>query len=650
MYARSSLSRGSGSPLSVADSPGRRPDGALCAAPACVLDLYEAAWYGTPGGHAAAGAAASSAAAARARPWYANPATGSTPSLYQDDVMDGLLPEALPPADGAPGFLHQHEQQEQARANGYGSPSRAAARRPLAAHHWQQQQQAVQVPHPSLPLSKQQQQQREWQEQQQQQQQQQQQEWQEQQRYEQEYRRVAPVPIGNGDTSANGASSGQGSAADAPVLGTWAQRRTYLLAKRNSFRLAPTREGHEGPAAEAAASAQPIPGAPQSAADKASGGAAPANAASAAGAAAAAAAAAAAGAAADQAAPAPAPDPDEEGEEGEEDDEEVIARAAWRWRFAKRWQAEQVRQLDPSASAGEGDGMEEALEYLAACGQQWDLSRTMSDGMGSGSVPRMLGTMDSGSGLLASELLVGGDASRHASFSHSPLAAAAGGRRNATPARPSMLGAAAGAGAAANGAAAATTSAAGGARRGAAGAAAGGGRHGAATRELTAVTRRATALLQTVTDLDRAAEERWREAQAPPGGELWVGALLETVEIDDWGKFKFVLVRLRDHAGRQKLVVRGANYSSEGKLLEGLHRQVVAAAAAHEVPTEPLETVGGGVMEWRRDRDRHLHLHSPFVAPTSGMAASEVLSLTAVLSKQSLPIHYRVTAQGGKAL
>lgn len=54
--------------------------------------------------------------------------------------------------------------------------------------------------------------------------------------------------------------------------------------------------------------------------------------------------------------------------------------------------------------------------------------------------------------------------------------------------------------------------------------------------------------------------------------------------------------------------------------------------------------------EWRRDRDRHLHLHSPFVAPASGMTSGEVLNLAAVLSKQSLPIHYRVTAQGGKAL
>jgi hypothetical protein len=89
--------------------------------------------------------------------------------------------------------------------------------------------------------------------------------------------------------------------------------------------------------------------------------------------------------------------------------------------------------------------------------------------------------------------------------------------------------------------------------------------------------------------------------------------------------------------------------------MEALHRQVVAAAAAHDVPTEPLEVVGGGVAEWRRDRDRHLHLHSPHAAPRAGgpngpMAAAEVLNLVGVLTKQSLPIHYKVTTEAGKAL
>jgi hypothetical protein len=72
---------------------------------------------------------------------------------------------------------------------------------------------------------------------------------------------------------------------------------------------------------------------------------------------------------------------------------------------------------------------------------------------------------------------------------------------------------------------------------------------------------------------------RWREAQAAQSGGLWVGAVVDSVEVDDWGKFKFVLVRLRDGGGRQKMLVRGGNYASEGALVEALHRQARASGS-----------------------------------------------------------------------
>ncbi|GBF98655.1 hypothetical protein Rsub_11649 [Raphidocelis subcapitata] len=309
-------------------------------------------------------------------------------------------------------------------------------------------------------------------------------------------------------------------------------------------------------------------------------------------------------------------------EEEEDDDEDnALARAAWRWRFARRWQAEQARQLDPAASTGEdGDGVDDLLAVLGACGAApWELSRTASDG-GEGSMHGR-GTAGSVSLLGQEAMLVegdggGGGVSREPSFYGSP-----GGGRAARPGS-SLGGRPAGAGA------------------------------GAATRELTATARRATQLLRAQSAAERAAEARWREAAAPPGGEVWVGALLPAVEVDTWGTFRFVLVRLRDHTadGRQKLLVRGANYASEGKLLEGLHRQVLAAAAARGVPAEPLELVGSGVMEWRRDRDRCLQLHSPLVPPRAGgrsMAPAEVLSLASVLTQQSLPCTYRCSVGGG---
>ncbi len=56
-------------------------------------------------------------------------------------------------------------------------------------------------------------------------------------------------------------------------------------------------------------------------------------------------------------------------------------------------------------------------------------------------------------------------------------------------------------------------------------------------------------------------------------------------------------------------------------------------------------------MEWRRERDRHLHLHAGFTcANTLGAGAGlakpasphELLSLAAVLTKQNLPMHFKV--------
>jgi hypothetical protein len=61
---------------------------------------------------------------------------------------------------------------------------------------------------------------------------------------------------------------------------------------------------------------------------------------------------------------------------------------------------------------------------------------------------------------------------------------------------------------------------------------------------------------------------------------MWVGALLEGVQVDPWGKFKFMLLRVKDRNGRQVLLVRGANNSSESQIVEELHKQVRPTVAA----------------------------------------------------------------------
>lgn len=61
---------------------------------------------------------------------------------------------------------------------------------------------------------------------------------------------------------------------------------------------------------------------------------------------------------------------------------------------------------------------------------------------------------------------------------------------------------------------------------------------------------------------------------AVQGPALWVGALLEAAQVDPWGKFKFLLLRMKDRNGRQMLLVRGSNNATDAKIVEELHREV----------------------------------------------------------------------------
>jgi len=53
-------------------------------------------------------------------------------------------------------------------------------------------------------------------------------------------------------------------------------------------------------------------------------------------------------------------------------------------------------------------------------------------------------------------------------------------------------------------------------------------------------------------------------------------------------------------------------------------------------------------------RDRHLHISGGYVSRTSSAGgpstATEVMRLAAVLTQQVLPMHYKVTSEGGKQL
>eukprot|EP00198_Chlamydomonas_reinhardtii_P004739 XP_001694075.1 predicted protein [Chlamydomonas reinhardtii] len=191
-----------------------------------------------------------------------------------------------------------------------------------------------------------------------------------------------------------------------------------------------------------------------------------------------------------------------------------------------------------------------------------------------------------------------------------------------------------------------------------------------ASREVASLNRRAAVVLQQQLDCEQQADRRVQEslAQGPP----WVGHYIPVVQIDEWGSFRFLMLKLRDQsmargttvgAERQRILIRGHNYGSEGQLMEECNREILGQSQRNNVPFEAPTVMGGGVMEWRRDRDRHLHLHSGFVMdrslPSAGMlsglgptamggsgrpaSAIDLLNLAAALARQSFPPTYKIT-------
>lgn len=58
------------------------------------------------------------------------------------------------------------------------------------------------------------------------------------------------------------------------------------------------------------------------------------------------------------------------------------------------------------------------------------------------------------------------------------------------------------------------------------------------------------------------------------------------------GIFKFLVLKLRGRSDRQRILVRGHNYATEGKLVEDLNRQMIQLSAQHGLPVEVIEVRG----------------------------------------------------------
>ncbi|EFJ43167.1 hypothetical protein VOLCADRAFT_119187 [Volvox carteri f. nagariensis] len=334
--------------------------------------------------------------------------------------------------------------------------------------------------------------------------------------------------------------------------------------------------------------------------------------------------------------------PIEEAAERQMDAEAMIQEAAWRWRFTRRWQAEQARTGPEQASASAPrDQMEEALAYLQATNGTTSVSMQIANvssrGGGShGSGSRGGGGMSMDGSLMLTGMpgTLGGAASTLGG--DWPLAACGSGSGSFTSG-PRIL-----------------------ARQVS-------GELLAASREVASLNRRAAAVLQQQLDCELQADRRVQESlgQGPP----WLGHFIPLVQIDEWGSFRFLMLKLRDQSARgggapgserQRILIRGHNYGTEGQLMEECNREILSLAHKHAVPFEAPTCMGGGVMEWRRDRDRHLHLHSGFVMdhtlpmatgggglmPANGSrpaSAIDLLNLAAALARQSFPPTYKIT-------
>ncbi|KAK9814256.1 hypothetical protein WJX72_003015 [[Myrmecia] bisecta] len=160
-----------------------------------------------------------------------------------------------------------------------------------------------------------------------------------------------------------------------------------------------------------------------------------------------------------------------------------------------------------------------------------------------------------------------------------------------------------------------------------------------ATAKVVSVARRAQELLALQADIEKEVASRWASG---PAGSCWAGNFVQSVQIDTYGTFSFVVLKLSDAQRRQQFIVRGSNFQTELQMMERVKQEVQQARRIHDVLAANVEIVGVGRMTWQGDTDRHLYI-SPVVSHLYPSAtARDMVSLAASLVQQSLPCHYHV--------
>ncbi|KAL4431214.1 hypothetical protein ABPG75_006470 [Micractinium tetrahymenae] len=342
---------------------------------------------------------------------------------------------------------------------------------------------------------------------------------------------------------------------------------------------------------------------------------------------------------------------------------------AWRWRFSRKWATEQQRYYEgePGQPASMVSDDLDAMAFTQACGVGVNLQIMPNSAIrrstlaASAGDEGQLGLEASTShlslcqfdvdasymsgGVLSADMSPGGSAhgARGAEAALRLQRATSGGLP------PACAGAGAGRGQAAE-------------RRqhggnGWQGGAAPSPRGPSATRTVLSMASKARDLLQKQGAIEAEVEDRWERARSAGGS--WVGASLQAVCIDMYGRFKYCVLRVSDSAGHTRFLVRGRAGASPASLLEAARQEAAAVARADGLPPATVEVVGGGLMEWRQDTERELVVQPSALvgeavqaagsgSPTKTPYLGDMSGLTASLVRQALPCHFRITAGAGR--
>lgn len=123
-----------------------------------------------------------------------------------------------------------------------------------------------------------------------------------------------------------------------------------------------------------------------------------------------------------------------------------------------------------------------------------------------------------------------------------------------------------------------------------------------ATQRIVRTVKKAEELIACQEEIERQVAARWENAESQ---EPWAAQGIPAVAIDSWGSFPFILARLVD-GGRQKLLVRGRNRSSEQQAAKVLEKEVTQEATKRKLPRPRVEMLGSGTIEWSNELDRCL--------------------------------------------